>query len=148
MRESPSRTFRLAVDAAQAAARQLNQDFVSTEHLVIGVLKTEGEATRALAAAHADVAALTAAMLQSLPDAVNAPVVSGALPLSPRAQRCITESIVAAQAGRETVVSTRYLLLALLDEPGSLVRRCLSGCGADLETVRKNLAERPTTVEP
>jgi len=148
MRESPTHTFRLALDAAQSAARALNQDFVGTEHLVIGVLDTEGEATRALQAAHAEPAKLREAMLASLPGGEQAPVVGGNLPLSPRAQRCITEGIVAAQAGREAVVSTRFLLLALLEDQGSLLRRCLADCGADVETLQQKLAERPGVVEP
>lgn len=148
MRESPNRTFRNAVDAAQSAARQLNQDFVSTEHLVLGILNDDGEATRALQACHAHPQALKTAMEQSLPRGDKPPVVTGNLPLSPRAQRCITEGIVAAQAGRESVVSTRFLLLALLEEPHSLLHRALTDCGADVETLRQKLLERPETPEP
>ena len=37
MREALTETFRDALAAAQSAARELNQDFVGTEHLMLGV---------------------------------------------------------------------------------------------------------------
>src|SRR5206468_11546701 len=47
-----------------------------------------------------------------------------ALPIfSPKAQRVINGAIVKAQALREAKISTRYLLLSLLDDPETLVQK-------------------------
>jgi len=52
MREALTETYRKALAAAQVAARQLKQDFVSTEHFFLGLLDTDGEATHVLKASH------------------------------------------------------------------------------------------------
>src|SRR5947207_1499858 len=117
MREALTQTFRLALQSAQSAARQLHQDFVGTEHLMLGLLGTDGDAARAMRSAHADPAQVNTALRAALPCGAEPPVVTGDLPLSPKAQRIVNGAIVKAQAMRVTQVSTRFLLLSLLDEP-------------------------------
>jgi ATP-dependent Clp protease ATP-binding subunit ClpC len=149
MREELSDTFRQALDAAQSAARELNQDFVGTEHLMLGLLETapDGEAAKVLHAAHAEPMAVSAALRAALPVGDHPPVVTGNLPLSPKAQRIVNGAIVKAQAMRETRVSTRFLLLSLLDEPQTAARHALDTVGADVEAMLRKLAEKPATAE-
>lgn len=161
MRESLTRTFQSAMEAAQRAARSLNQDFVGTEHAALGLLQgnpsiestgsgaggSAAEAVRALQAAHADVARAASALRSLLPAGDQPPLVSGQLPLSPRLQRVVSESIVGAQAAHEPRVSTRFLLLALLAEPQNLLQRVLCELGTDIDVLRQKLAEKPPTPE-
>jgi ATP-dependent Clp protease ATP-binding subunit ClpC len=147
MREAITETFRTALARAQMAARELNQDFVSTEHFMLGLLATDGEAAHALLTSHGELAELKAALQEALPKGEQPPVVTGDLPLSPRAQRAINGAIVKAQAMRESRVSTRFLLLSLLDEPGTAMRDALDKCGVDFDVLQPRLAEKPATAE-
>jgi ATP-dependent Clp protease ATP-binding subunit ClpC len=147
MREELTDTFRQALEAAQSAARDLNQDFVGTEHLMLGLLTTDGDAVRTMRAAHAEPPALAEALRATLPRGEQPPVVTGNLPLSPKAQRLVNDAIVKAQAMRESTVSTRFLLLSLLDEPRTAVRQALDTVGADVDPLLRKLAEKPAAAE-
>jgi ATP-dependent Clp protease ATP-binding subunit ClpC len=148
MREALTQQMRLALDNAQRAARRLNQDFVGTEHLLLGVLECEaGEAVWTLRANEVPVAELRRRLLQGLPAGDQAPVVTGNLPLSPRATRIINAAQVLAQRLREPQVSTRLALLAFLEEPGSSVRQAFLDSGADLDELMRVLAEKPCEAE-
>ena len=147
MREALTETAKAALTAAQFAARERNQDFVGTEHLMLGLLAVEGEANRSLRAAHAVPAAVTSALLTVIPRGSVPPVVTGDLPLSPKAQRLINGAIVKAQSMRESRVSSRFLLMSLLDDLPSAVRQALTQSGADLERLEPMLAEKPINAE-
>ena len=148
MRETFTDTLRLALAAAQAAARAHQQDFVGTEHLMLGLLGgTDGEACRTLRAAHAEPPRLASKLDGRLPRGVEPPVVTGDLPLSPKALRVVNGALVKAQALREPRVSTRLLLLSLLDDVPAAVRAALDECGVDTDTLTATLAERPGTAE-
>jgi ATP-dependent Clp protease ATP-binding subunit ClpC len=147
MREALTDAFRLALQTAQSSARELNQDFVGTEHLMLGLLGIDGEAARAMRAAHGDPEQVKSALRAALPRGEESPVVTGDLPLSPKAQRIVNGAIVKAQAMRETRVSTRFLLLSLLDEPDTAVREAMNKAGTDVDTLQRKLAERPPTTE-
>jgi ATP-dependent Clp protease ATP-binding subunit ClpA len=82
-----------------------------------------------------------------LPTAADTPVISGDLPLSPKAQRAIHGAIAKAQALRETRISTRFLMLSLLDEPHTLVRGAINAGGGDINQLRQALVESPTDEE-
>ena len=142
MREDLTDTLRKALQIAQQEARLLNQDFVGTEHLLLGMLGCGTcEAGRALEAHHVPREKLRDALMKLLPKGEQDPVVTGDLPFSPRAQRLINGAIVKAQAMRRPKVSTRFVMLSILDEPQSLARDALKACGADTEHLERTLAE-------
>ncbi|MDB5303911.1 MAG: clpC [Phycisphaerales bacterium] len=148
MREALTGQMRLALENAQNAARQLNQDFVGTEHLLLGVLDCEaGEAVWTLRAHEIPVAELRRRLLQRLPTGAEAPVVTGNLPLSPRATRIVNAAQVLAQRLHEPLVSTRLALLAFLEEPESGVRQAFLDSGADLDELMRVLSEKPCEAE-
>lgn len=147
MREALTDTFRAALASAQTSARALNQDFVSTEHLMLGLLDTDGEAARMLRTVHAEPEKVKACLLAALPHGEKPPVVTGDLPLSPKAQRAINDAIVKAQAMRESRVSTRFLLLSLLDESKTAIHEALKKSGTDLDALQPKLAEKPASSE-
>jgi ATP-dependent Clp protease ATP-binding subunit ClpA len=147
MRETFTNTLRSALAGAQAAARSHNQDFVGTEHLMLGLLDGDGEAVRTLRAAHAEAPRLRSSLDGGLPRGAEPPVVTGDLPLSPKAQRVINGALVKAQSLREPRVSTRLLLMSLLDDVPPAVRAALDAGGVDTETLAAKLAERPVAAE-
>ena len=148
MREALTEQMRLALDHAQGIARRLNQDFVGAEHLLLGVLDCEtGEAAWILRASELSVAELRRRLLQTLPVGAEPPVVTGSLPLSPRAVRIINAAQVLAQRLREPKVATRLTLLAFLDENDPGIRQAFLDCGADMDELGRMLAEKPQEAE-
>ena len=136
MREVMTEQLRIALEAAQTQARELNQDFVGTEHLLLGMLGAnhvsdgESEAVRALRKNEISLDELRQALVGALPRGTEPPVVTGNLPFSPRAKRAVNSALASAQATREPRVSTRLLMVALLDDPESELRAALRACGA------------------
>ena len=155
MRETFTTTLRQALAEAQSAARSHHQDFVGTEHLMLGLLGGDGaggerpecEACRSMRQSHVEPGSLRAALDAALPTGGEDPVVTGDLPLSPKAQRVINGALVKAQSLRESRVSTRLLLLSLLDEAPPAVRAAMNECGVDTDTLVAKLAERPSVAE-
>lgn len=144
MREAFTKTLKQALEIAQREARKHNQEFVGTDHLFLAVIQCEDcEAERILKLQHLNPHHLRSAILNDLPTSPEAPVISGELPLSPKAQRVINGAIVKAQALREDRISTRFLLLSLLDEPHTLVRDAISHGGGDINQLRQALVETP-----
>jgi len=136
MRPAFTETLSESLRLADEQARQLHQEFVGTEHLLLGILAGKtGDAFRALQA-ETDIENLMPKLTRALPRATERPVVTGRLPLSPKAQRVINTAISDAQAAGQANVSTRFILLALLGEGESAVRQVLSESGADLEELR------------
>ena len=141
MHNALTATFRQTLDQAHREARQLNQEFVGTEHVVLAFLAVQdSEAARALTTA---VAAdeLCRWILNALPKVKKPPVVTGRLPPSPKLQALVNTAMVKAQAAGQMAVSTRFLLLAILEDDGGMVRQALSACGADNDDLVRTLVQ-------
>ncbi len=142
MREEFTSQLKLALDKAQGEARELNQDFVSTEHLLLGVMAVDdSEAVAGLKLAGVELDELREKLIHALPRGSEAPVVTGHLPLSPKARRAINTSLVRAQAAGLSRVSSRTLLVALLDEGETVVRSSMRDVGADLDHLARVLVQ-------
>jgi ATP-dependent Clp protease ATP-binding subunit ClpC len=149
MREVFSTQLRGALDRAQEAARALDQDFVGTEHLMLGLLEGDAttEAADALRRHEIDVASLRRRLSGALPRGADPVVVRGILPLSPKAYQCVDWALTKARSACSERVSTRLLLLALLDEADTQIIQSLRDEGADLDVLRRLLAEQPAQAE-
>jgi ATP-dependent Clp protease ATP-binding subunit ClpC len=140
MRLGFTETLSSALAHADEQARQLGQDFVGTEHILLGILACKsGDAFRALQA-ETNVAQLLPNIIEALPKSGEQPLVTGRLPLSPKAQRAVNTAVSKAQTAGQTAVSTRFMLLALLEEPESAVTELLADGGADLDELQGLLA--------
>lgn len=136
---------RTIIQTAQREARNLNQEFVGTEHLALSLLHVTGcEAVRQLRANHVNPETARTTLLAMMPKAAHPPVISGDLPLSPKAQRAINGSIVIAQSLRLAKISTRALLLSIIEESGAPVATALREAGGDMDGLQQALRQ-PTT---
>src|SRR5687767_12513799 len=99
MREEFTGRLRLALEKAQEEARALNQDFVGTEHLLLGLLGAadDAEAATGLRLAGIELDELRRKLMAALPHTAEAPVITGNLPLSPKSHRAINAALVKAQ---------------------------------------------------
>jgi len=138
-------TLSAALLHADELARKFGQDFVGTEHLLMGILEGKsGDAYRSLAA-ETNIEQLMPELVKAMPESGGQTMVTGRLPLSPKAQRVVNSAISEAQAAGQSAVSTRFLLLALLGEGESAACEILSDCGADLDELR-GLLSRPNGI--
>ena len=142
MREAFTAQLKLALEKAQGEARALNQDFVSTEHLLLGLLDAESsEAVAGLRLAGIERAELRKKLTTALPRGAEAPVVTGTLPLSPKAVRAVNGALVKAQSSGAPRVSSRLLLCSLLEECETAVRGALRDSGADIDHLQRVLVQ-------
>ena len=142
MREEFTDRLRLALDRAQDEARALNQDFVSTEHLLLGLLRTEdSEALAGLKLAGVSPDALRRNLIEGLPRGAEDPVVTGNLPLSPKARRAINTALVKAQTAGSSRISSRLLLVALLEECETISREAMRDVGTDIDHLQRVLVQ-------
>ena len=142
MRLGFTETLSGALLDADEQARRHGQDFVGTEHLLLGILTAkEGEAFKALQV-ETDIEQLLPNLTRALPKGTEPVLVTGRLPLSPKAQRVVNTAASAAQAAAQTAVSTRFLLLALIEEAESTIGQIIADSGADLDELR-GLLSRP-----
>lgn len=142
MREEFTTRLRTALDRAQDEARGLKQDFVSTEHLLLGLLLTDdSEALAGLKLAGVSPSELRGSLLASLPRGAEDPVVTGHLPLSPKARRAVNTALVKAQTTGASRVSSRLLLLSLLDELETVSRESMRAVGTDLDHLQRVLTQ-------
>jgi ATP-dependent Clp protease ATP-binding subunit ClpC len=141
MLEQFTDTLRQSLDIAQLEARRLNQEFVGSEHLLLGLLACDTCTASRIIEQHVDRQRLHDSLLAAMPKGDEEPVITGKLPLSPKSQRLINEAIVKARALRQQRISTRFLLLAILDEPNTVARQCFRDAGADVEQLIRTLAQ-------
>ena len=141
-------TLTQVIANAQHEARRLNQDFIGTEHLALALLDQEdSEAARVLAQMNVEAGYVRNALLHTMPAGKEPPVVAGKLPMSPRAQRLVTNSIVAAQAAGKAKISTRFLLAVLIAESSGVVCETFRRSGAEGTELAQALRERDVTPE-
>ena len=148
MREEFTDRLRRALDKAQDEARGLNQDFVGTEHLLLGLLDgDDSEAVAGLKLAGVGLGELRAKLVDALPRGTESPVVTGSLPLSPKARRVINTALVNAQSAGRPRVSSRSLLVSLLEDCETMVRSVMRDAGADLDHLQRVL-EQDGAIQP
>jgi len=142
-------TLAKVIANAQQEARRLNQDFVGTEHLAMALLdRDDSEAGRVLAQMNLEAGYVRNALAHALPAGKDPPIVAGKLPMSPKAQRLVTNAIVSAQALGRSSISTRILLASLLAEASGVACEAFRRSGADATELIKALREREVTAEP
>lgn len=141
-------TMRKVLQQAQVEARHLNQEFVSTEHVLLALLHSEhSDVSRALRALHVDTELMRSQISEFLPFAETEPKISGELPLSPKAQRLINSAVVKSRSLREPKLCTRILMLTLMDEGNALLDSTLKSAGLNPSDLKAALAEKPRVQE-
>ncbi len=139
---------RKVFEQAQQEARKLNQEFVGTEHLILAILNTPGTlALRTLKRSGVDLDELRSEVRSVLAYSENPPSVTGPLPLSPKLQRTMHTAIVTSKSVREPKLSTRILLLTMIEESGATIRAALKRVGADVDAISQKLATKPEEPE-
>lgn len=148
MQPSATDSLRTVLDDAQAQARTHRQDFVGTDHLLLALLSsTAGQAASLLKRERLPIDDLRVALEKQLAGGKDPVSVDGNLPLSPKAQRAFNNAIVMAQSLRETRVTTRHLLMSLLNDGSNPFLSAVGRSGGDPDALTRALAKPPTEPE-
>jgi ATP-dependent Clp protease ATP-binding subunit ClpC len=130
---------REVVALAQDEARSLRHNYLGTEHLLLGLLRREAVASRALASlgvGHDDVHAQVARIVGSGDESAV-----GQIPFTPRSKKVLELSLREAVDLGHNHIGTEHLLLAILREGEGVAARILVELGADDEKVRHAVGE-------
>lgn len=145
--ENYSAEARRAVSLATAEARRLAHPRVGTEHLLLGLLAADGDATaHTLSTAGATLAAARHKVAEAA-GSESGEMPAGEPTFTPRARRALERAGRFSRHSREAEVRTEHVLLGVLNVEG-LACQVLRGLDVDLGRLRDALVERPTETAP
>ena len=124
-----------AIEFAQYEAQELQQDYIGTEHILLGLLhEKEGIAAKALGAVGLEFAAVRQQVENVLEQEEQYP--SDNPYYTPLAKHAMEMSMREAQRLGHNYVGTEHILLGLLSDESSAGARVIESMGVDLEELR------------
>lgn len=120
---------------AQEEARMLNQNYIGTEHLLLGLIREQdGIAAKALESLNISLEDVH----QQVEDLIGRGtfVPTGHIPFTPRAKKVLELSLREALQLGHNYIGTEHILLGLIREGEGVAAQVLLNLGADLEKVR------------
>ena len=130
-----------AIEFAQYAARELKQDYIGTEHILLGLLHEEGSV--AFAALQAAGLSFDAVMQRvEAMVAGDAEYPSDNPYYTPRAKRVMEGAVEEAQTLGHNYIGTEHILLSLLEETEGAAAELLIGMGVDIDALQGEVLDR------
>jgi prophage maintenance system killer protein len=131
---------RRAVTLAQEEARELDHNYVGTEHLLLGLLRVpEGVAARALESLGISHQAVQAQVEEIIGRGQTSP--RGHIPFTPRSKKVLELALREALQLGHNYIGSEHVLLGLVREGQGVAAQILVGLGADLPRVRQQVLE-------
>src|SRR5262245_5193297 len=128
------------IKAAHAIAREYEQEWVGTEHVLLAIAQDGGGlGARILSAAGADYMRIKSEVDQLIKQSMEETWVFGRLPGTPHFKNVMARAIEAARQLQSKEVCTEHLLLALLKEEGSVAYNALKKLGIDPAKVKEQV---------
>ncbi|MHB1347142.1 MAG: ATP-dependent Clp protease ATP-binding subunit [Candidatus Humimicrobiaceae bacterium] len=131
---------RKVVVKAQDEARFLKQNYIGTEHLLLGIIdETDGIASKVLIE--------MGITLEEIRTAVKSVITEGSsesyehIPFTPRAKKVLELSLREALQMGHNYIGTEHILLGLLREGEGVAARVLNSLGITLENVKETVKE-------
>ena len=125
---------------AQEEARELEQSYVGTEHLLLGLIREgEGIAARALHQLNVTYDEVISQIKEiTEPDS---PAAAGHLPFTPRAKRVLEGALRETLQLGQNYISTEHLLLGIIREGNGVAMQVLANIGIEGNQVREAVSE-------
>lgn len=131
---------RRVVVYAQEEARMLNQNYIGTEHLLLGLIREEdGIAYKALTNLGINLIDVRLQVEDLIGKGVSTQV--GHIPFTPRAKKVLELALREALQLGHNYIGTEHILLGLIREGEGVAARVLLSLGADLEKVRNQVIQ-------
>ena len=131
---------RRAVVNAQQEARELNHNYIGTEHLLLGLMREpESVAARALQELKISQDTVREQVIQIVGRGQQPP--SGHVPFTPRAKKVLELSLREALQLSHNYIGTEHILLGLIREGEGVAAQVLVKLGGNLAVVREKVIE-------
>lgn len=131
---------RKVVVQAQEEARRLNQNYIGTEHLLLGLIhERDGVASKALTNLGIRPEDIRRGVIDIVGIGETEPV--GHIPFTPRAKKVLELSLREALQMGHNYIGTEHILLGLIREGEGVAARVLQNLGVDVERVRAQIME-------
>jgi ATP-dependent Clp protease ATP-binding subunit ClpC len=131
---------------AQDEGRALKHNYVGTEHLLLGLLRSDGLAKRVLDSFDVTLEEVRAAVVRLVgqDDAVE----GGQIPFTPHALRALKNSLHEALAHGQSEIRTEHLLLGVVDEEDGVAAKVLRDFDVRPEWVQGEVYRAWAVAEP
>ena len=131
---------REVLDRAAQEARDLGHDFLGTEHLLLGLVETEGGRAAAALARAGVTAQGVREMVRSV---IGASEGAGGKPprFTPRTKKVLELSLREAMRGKSHRIGTEHILLAVIREGSGVASKVMEDLGVDIDRLRRDLVE-------
>jgi len=131
---------RKVVVKAQDEARFLKQNYIGTEHLLLGLInEKEGIASRVLQELNISSGDIRLAVRDAVTEGSSQSYEH--IPFTPRAKKVLELSLREALQMGHNYIGTEHILLGLLKEGEGIAARVLNSLGVDLETAKGKVKE-------
>lgn len=124
-----------AISLAREAAKELNHGFVGSEHILVGLIRSEGTASAVLSE-YGVTEALVLPYIDTLIGGGRHRF-TDSLGFTPFAKRIMELALYEAKSFKENLIATRHLLLALLREKECFASRILQLAEADTDGIKQ-----------
>ncbi|NOS99898.1 MAG: ATP-dependent Clp protease ATP-binding subunit [Phycisphaerales bacterium] len=142
MYEKLSKRVDDVVKIARGIAREMDHEYLGTEHLLLAILQEgTGVGARILAAAGIDQNSVRAELDKRIRKSMEDTWVFGRLPGSPHLKGVVVQAVDIAGKLNSKDVCTEHLILAMLLEKGSLAEQTLRALGLTYDAAKSRLAE-------
>ena len=134
------------IEASQRVAREYDQEYVGTEHLLLAIL-SEGVGLGAVILEGLGVTLIQARKVvdELVEKSLEDTWVFGRLPGTPHFRNVMAKAIEEARQLKSKVVCTEHLLLALSREQGSVAQAALAKLGVATTVIRDEITRRLET---
>lgn len=123
-----------ALNYAKKSAKQLGHNYVGTEHILLGLLKSKGVAADILQANNVDADEIKE-LIEDFLTGSKAVITDGSAEFTPRAKGVIDRSFGEAERLGSSSVGTEHLLVSLLKENESIALRLLNTKGVNIQRI-------------
>ena len=131
---------RRVVVLAQEEAKQLNHNYIGTEHILLGLIREgDGIAAKALAELSISIDNVRDQVQEIIGQGQTAP--TGHIPFTPRAKKVLELSLREALQLGHNYIGTEHILLGLIREGEGVAAQVLVKLGADLTRVRQTVIQ-------
>ncbi len=140
MYEHLSRRVNGVIKLAESIAREYEQDYVGTEHLLLAIIREgTGLGVRVLTALGVDEDRARGEVDRLIKTSLEDTWVFGRLPGSPHYRNVVAKAIEEARGLGNKEVCTEHLLLGLLAEKGSVAYQALRDMGVTADAIRQEI---------
>ncbi|OHE73323.1 MAG: NDP-hexose 4-ketoreductase [Verrucomicrobia bacterium GWF2_51_19] len=126
---------------ARKEASRLRQNYVGTEHLLMGLLELgQGVAVNVLHKMGLDIDTVHTAIEKYVSGSTNAPTPgTGEIPFTPRVKKVLALAAKEAKALHHSYIGTEHILLGLLREGEGVAARILKNLNVDIDVCRREI---------